>query len=433
MQTWFDDASRWIVYTYFEASELFSMLDAGYDDSLLRNNSFWNDVWNHFEIPKYNNNPSSRGHVLQLMLTDAQSINRNRIAIRVLCRTQLTFSAKTSCLGHWARSYHLFEEADRLFALQKTTQKVLVSSKEKAISIASTESNILHGTVKFDRTHMPFLFNALSKKFEPYNQITQIYDLKNEPIDCISPLIENPFVYYKDFIVNTHTVDKLLFLLVVLFPSIHRVATEDLFVWYLTQQHLDYLIPFLEGINYAKVSRVAWCSEDAPGNVVLINFGFRLEDYLKLEANLYVDGEIVLNNPFDYIRFYVRDTNMKCVRVHTQIDAQRVIYKGAYITLRTHCKAIEKTWDLSICENQLTLEQFVHRMWDLYSHTLSQEEYNSVLEDRRTLADAENYRLMCKENPQGHAAFHHFIWNHHNVTGLQGTKFVFTCVVEELN
>ena len=422
-----DTSTQWIVFEYLHANDVLLLIDAGLDVPMLHNPIFWNHVWAHHDTQqKRQQTPTTRARVLSKMLRNDSMTDSSTTAIRILCRTQLHLE-DTAC-AHRARSRLLFVEADLLQA--PYSQRFLVPNNDthgnvRAKSLDSAK--LVHGMVHLTIQAEAEVFDALFKIFLRNNYYFSLHDVEEIPHDSISPNIENPFAYYKALMIDVldrpQDQNPKNFL-VVFYAAVHRASMRELFVWHLQRRGLDELIPVIDRVDFATITCVGWyvqrwCKEDA----VVIDFGLHLVDYLKLCAKQYVEGNMLFSNVFEYIQFYVRDTDIISAHVHSQVDPECVVYKGTQITLRTECEAVSKTFSLTTTGCKLTLQQLVFFVWELYCHTLSEAEYEAVLADRAMQSDREN-------NPQGQAAYHHFIWNHHHVN-IVGSNHIFTCVARD--
>ncbi len=376
----------------------------------------------------------------QLVLTSTDVLfSAQKTLIRVLCRTQLQLfrdlcspigvTSTPQCLGYWANSCHLFFEAEILFKLQNIQQKFIVTN---------SSNNLIQGIVRLDAKGTCLIWNALLRRFVVSKSVSGIFDLKTFPIDRISPTIENPFSYYKVFmldIISQHSKNTPQHFLVIFYPSIHYTATKELCVWHLTRHGFHHLIPFVHILDFTAITCIGWyaCQGNDKDDVI-VNFGFRLVDYIQITyQKIYIEGELILRNPFNYIEFYIHDTNIKCVRIFNQIDPECIVYKGSHISISTECQTISKKWNLETFNCMLTLKQLMFFVWDLYCKTLSNTEYEAVLCDRGIILNKENSDQIQEDYPRGEVAYHHFIWNHHNITKLVKLKnHEFVCQTHEM-
>lgn len=388
-----------------------------------------------FMTSSFENQPSSQLHEQCERLEIRLPAETQKI--KLLCRTQLDFSQCSVNLGLFARSQNLFQEASILFQKQhilNEAEKYILYNNEVSMSVCDIfmsvcdqfDKKLTHGQII--RGGKTGVFNEVHKKFVKKMQVLQLHDLKEIFYDSISPLIRNPFRYYFQYAMNIiHTNAIQEHALTILYPSVHKEAIIELFVWYLTFKNKSEVIPFMSKIVIDDIHSVCW-SVACTSVLVIIDFGFELIDFAKLGV-LTSNNALgwLVANPFDYIICYARDTCFKDCRVHDQIAQDTIVYKGEFISLSTECEFVTRCFDLSTQNHSLTFKDLSQFMQHLYTSPLSQSEFQNVISH---FSDCDEYQdeELCFEK----ASYVSSIYNHHNVVGfVEKSPGVFVCKVEE--
>ncbi len=244
--------------------------------------------------------------------------------------------------------------------------------------------------------------------------------------DRMTPIIENPFRYFHNYISCIGNKDEFWctefqenFLVIVMYREIHKITISELCIHHLKQSNANNMIKHLKNCD---ISNVAWLISSVD-ETVLVNFGFELIDYIKLQHNLYTKNKFLFN-PFKYLDFELNSRMSYLDRIHSGINKNTIIFKGTQLPLATVCGTIKRTFDLSKYNNTLTLATFLQFLHEMHNDILSDEEYNHMMQIR----DLSSVRTTFVKK---YTAYSDFITYNLKIIDIHYTNCVFQCVADK--